>query len=272
EVVDAEDRLLGEHLVEHLVQLPRRCSVAPERLLDHDARTLRGEANAGESLDHVVEQRRGDRQVEQRLLHSGQARGERIEGGGVAVVAADVAEPSGEVAPGPLVDVARRGDHRVVRDRAEVLVVPLGRGDADDRHAAAPVARHGVHGGEDPPAGEVTGRPEEHERVAARPPTHVADPPGSGLPPVTWSPAAGGPVVGPTACSAPARSVSGSTAWPPNWFRRAAMTFIAVDSGTCDTNRANSAALMAGTATPCSTASRIVQRPSPESSATPAMP
>ena len=60
-------------------------------------------------------------------------------------------------------------------------------------------------------------------------------------------------------------SVSGSTAWPPNWLRRAAMAFMAIESSCWDTNRAYSAAEMTGVATPRSTASCTVQRPSPES-------
>ncbi len=59
---------------------------------------------------------------------------------------------------------------------------------------------------------------------------------------------------------------SGSTAWPPNWLRRAAFTFAANDSSCRDAKRANSAAVITGTGTSSAIASWIVHRPSPESS------
>ena len=70
---------------------------------------------------------------------------------------------------------------------------------------------------------------------------------------------------GSTGWSPTADSDSGSTAWPPNWLRRAAMVFMAIESGCWDTNRAYSAAEITGVATPRSIASCTVQRPSPES-------
>ena len=47
-VIDAEDRRLGEHLVQRLVERARRGEVAAERLLDRDAR-LRGAARPAEA-------------------------------------------------------------------------------------------------------------------------------------------------------------------------------------------------------------------------------
>ena len=57
------------------------------------------------------------------------------------------------------------------------------------------------------------------------------------------------------------------TAWPPNWLRIAATAFIAGESSWRETNRAKSAAVIAGVATALSMPASTVHRPSPESSA-----
>ena len=46
EVIDAKDRRLREHLVQHAVELARRGKVAPERFLDGDTRVLRSHSRA----------------------------------------------------------------------------------------------------------------------------------------------------------------------------------------------------------------------------------
>ena len=55
------------------------------------------------------------------------------------------------------------------------------------------------------------------------------------------------------------------TAWPPNWLRSAATAFIAGESSWRETKRAKIDALIVGTGTAFSSASSMVQRPSPES-------
>ena len=57
----------GEVRVQRLVELARRGQVAPEGLLDHDARVLRA-AGGAQVLDHHREHARRDRQVVQRPL------------------------------------------------------------------------------------------------------------------------------------------------------------------------------------------------------------
>src|SRR6266550_7553020 len=56
------------------------------------------------------------------------------------------------------------------------------------------------------------------------------------------------------------------TAWPPNWFRRAAATLAENLMSSRDAKRAKSDAAMTGAGTFSLIASLIVQRPSPESS------
>ncbi len=61
----------------------------------------------------------------------------------------------------------------------------------------------------------------------------------------------------------------GVTAWPPNWLRSAATTFIAGESSCREAKRAKSAAVITGIGTAWSIAACTVHRPSPESSAQP---
>src|SRR6266542_3910279 len=56
------------------------------------------------------------------------------------------------------------------------------------------------------------------------------------------------------------------TAWPPNSFRSAAMTFAENDSSCLDRSRARSDSVITGAGTSISIASCTVHRPSPESS------
>ena len=56
-------------------------------------------------------------------------------------------------------------------------------------------------------------------------------------------------------------------AWPPNWLRSAATTFIAGESSCREANLAYSAAVITGSGTAWSTAAWTVHRPSPESCA-----
>ncbi len=86
-VVDPEDLLLGEVLVEDVVELLRRRQVTAEGLLDDDPGAA-GHARVGQARRDVVEQARRDGQVEHRVLGAFQALGQALEGLRVLVVAA----------------------------------------------------------------------------------------------------------------------------------------------------------------------------------------
>jgi hypothetical protein len=77
--------------MQDMVELLRRSQVATERLLDDDARAL-VEPDPRQSLDHVLEQRRRDREVEERMIAVLELESEVVEGGVVAVVARHVAQ------------------------------------------------------------------------------------------------------------------------------------------------------------------------------------
>src|SRR5438034_10329838 len=55
------------------------------------------------------------------------------------------------------------------------------------------------------------------------------------------------------------------TAWPPNWFRSAALTLAANDSSWREAKRAKRDSVITGAGTSSSIAAWTVQRPSPES-------
>ena len=129
EVVDPVDRVLFEVLVQQRVELDRALQIAPERLLDHDPAALR-DADARESLGHVVEQEGRDREVADGMLRLAQRVAQRPVGGGIAVVAADVAQPRAE----PLDDGRGKAlAERVPHFGAQLLDVPVARRHADHR-------------------------------------------------------------------------------------------------------------------------------------------
>jgi hypothetical protein len=112
-------------------------------------------------LDDGGEQRRRDRQVVQRALRVAELALERREGLRVGVVAVDVAQQREQLVVGVVV----LGD-RVVRALLEVVEIPTGLGDADDRHLEDAAADQRVQGGEDLLVREVSRRAEEDEGVA----------------------------------------------------------------------------------------------------------
>ena len=66
-VVDAETALLGEHPVQRLVQRPGRLQIAPKRLLDDDAPTLR-KSHVAELVDDRREELRRDCEIVDRAV------------------------------------------------------------------------------------------------------------------------------------------------------------------------------------------------------------
>ena len=132
-VVDAEDRALREHGVEDAIQLLGGCQVPSERLLDHDARAV-GAPRLGELLAHGLEHARRDGEVVQRMARGAEHVAQRSEGGGVVVVAVDVAQQTEELAEGVGIDVLAGLLEAVLRARLQLIEGPAGLGDADDRH------------------------------------------------------------------------------------------------------------------------------------------
>src|SRR5581483_2340598 len=110
--------------------------------------------------------------------------------------------------------VAERRDDRLVRPFAQLLVVPLRRRHADHGHVRPERALldHVVHGRKELLLGEITGDPEQDERVAVPVPVDV-DPvhPRASVVPLPRS----DPIV--AAARAAARTISSTTV--PSWAR-----------------------------------------------------
>ena len=165
EVVDAEHPVLGEGLVHAGVELLGGLEVATEGLLHHDP-GVPVEADAGEAVDHVVEQRRRDAQVEQRPLAARHGLGQRGEGAGLAVVAAHVGHAGGQGRPHLLVDVVVLGLDRLPGVGPQLVVVPLTGSDADDGEVGPAGEGEAVERREDLLLGQVARRPEQDEGAA----------------------------------------------------------------------------------------------------------
>src|SRR6185312_9022040 len=88
-VVDTEDRGLRERCPQDAVELPRRGEIAPEWLLDDDARAT-GQSFATEPLDHGREQRGRNSQVMHRTASTAEYTPQRLERARVAVVTIDI--------------------------------------------------------------------------------------------------------------------------------------------------------------------------------------
>ncbi len=102
-VVDAEDRLFAEVRMENTVQLDGRGQISPEGLLDDDARMF-GTARVRQPCRDRAEHAGRDRQVVQRALGVAESCAQPAIGGGVAVVAVDIAQLGGEFGESCLID------------------------------------------------------------------------------------------------------------------------------------------------------------------------
>ena len=160
---------------------------------------------AGEAAGDLPEQGRDGGEVEEpvargpatcvRSIELGKDRGDLGKGRVIVVVAAHVPEAPHELAPGGL--GVGDGLEAVI---AELVVRPLGPGDADEHEAVGqrPVAGQRRQCRKQLARGQIARRAEHHERERR----------GLCL----------GPLRGHEGGFSPART----TAWPPNWFRKAA--------------------------------------------------
>src|SRR3954463_1287268 len=165
EVVDPEDRVLGEGAAKHRVQLSGAGQITTEGLLDDDARILRA-ARALEVLDHWLEQRRWDRQIEQGARRLAEPLPQSRERTRVEIVAVHVFEQLRQTFERALVDAAVLGE-ALAHPLEKRLAGPPRPGDADHRPVQELALHHRLERGEDLLIGEVAGDPEQHQRVGA---------------------------------------------------------------------------------------------------------
>ena len=170
-VVDPEDRGLGEHLVEHAVQLLRAPQIAPEGLLHHHPGSG-GTARLAQRLDDRGEQGRRNGQVVGRGTRSVEHRLQLHEGLRVAVVPIHVAQLRHQPGERRLANSRAVRLHALPRTRLQLLERPPGLGHPDHRTVEVAVLDHRLERGKDLLVGQISGRSEEHQRVrAARPRT-----------------------------------------------------------------------------------------------------
>src|SRR5262249_52911518 len=145
------------------VQRPRRLQVAPERLLDDDACTVRA-SRRGKLLNDFPEQRRRDRKVECRPLRGAErlAQGlKRRRGLGVAV---PVVQPARQLLERAWIETAVLLD-TVARPGTQLVDAPAGPRYANHRHVEMAALRHRLQRGEYLLVRQVARGPEEHQRV-----------------------------------------------------------------------------------------------------------
>ena len=123
---------LGKGPQQNVVQFLRRGEVVAEWFLDDDACAL-GAARLRQLLDDVFEEQRRNRQVMRGMLRVAQLLAKRLEGRIVAVVAVDVAQQAAELVQRRRIEAAMLLQ-AVLGAGLELIEVPAGLGDADDRH------------------------------------------------------------------------------------------------------------------------------------------
>ena len=163
-VVDAVELALVEVLVHLRGQRARRLEVVAEGLLDHDAR-VRGEARAGQALDHGAEEERRDLEVEDGAAGVLEPPGEPLERLGVAEVARHVGQAGGEALEHRGVERLARREDRLAGALLEVVDRPVVDRDADDRAVQEAARLEPVERMEGHHLGEVAGDAEDDEDV-----------------------------------------------------------------------------------------------------------
>src|SRR5579875_3601119 len=164
EVVDAQDLVLGQHLVQPVVEGAGGCQVVTERFLHGDPCAVQ-QARRGEVLDDRAEQRRRHLQVVQRPPAAADLRGEPGVQLAVCGIAVQVAQPPGEPPEHLLVERLAAAGDRVLGAPYQLLRGHLLARDADDPAPEQPAALQPVQRAERHLAGQVAGDAEDHQRV-----------------------------------------------------------------------------------------------------------
>ena len=164
-VVDAEDRLLGEDVVQRPVERTGGGEIVSERFLDHDARS-RGATRSGQMVDDGREERRRNREIVERPACVTELAAQRGERGRVPVVAVDVAEQGGQSGEDGFVNRPVSED-AVAGPRPQDVDTPARLGDADHGDVEPIVSCECVQRREDLLVGEVAGRAVEDDRIGA---------------------------------------------------------------------------------------------------------
>jgi hypothetical protein len=163
-VVDPVELRLVDVLVDVVRKRARRFAIVPEGLLDHDPGRS-GQPRLVEPLDHRAEQERWDLQVEDRRSGLGDHVGDVLVGLGIAEVARDVGEPSGETFEDCLVQRLARARDRRPGPFLQIVDGPVVDRHPHDRTVEQTSTLQPVQGAERHHLGEVAGDPEHDEHV-----------------------------------------------------------------------------------------------------------
>jgi len=165
EVIDAIDGVFGKRLVERRVERPRRREVAPERLLDDQARLVR-HARPREGRRHHAKEAGRDGQVEHRPFGSRHGVAQARESRFVVVVAEDIRQPRDEAVIRCRIDAAVIGE-AVADPVAQPAEAPFLTCNRDDRDLQLVAFGHRLQRRKDLLIRQVAGGPEQHERVGS---------------------------------------------------------------------------------------------------------
>ena len=163
EVVDPVDRVLGEMPVEQGVELHRAGEVAAERLLEHDPPAAL-DIDSREPRGDVVEERRRDGEVADGMFGRAQGAAQSLVGGGIAVIAPDVAQARAQALDDAGLDAL---GHRRAHLGAQPRVVPVAGRDADHGHVQRACGLEAGKRCVQLLVRQVAGDAEEDERVAS---------------------------------------------------------------------------------------------------------
>ena len=148
EVIDAEDRVFCKGVPRDAVEFACRGQVTAEGFLDDDPPAF-AQRRALEALNHRRKQRWRNGQVERRPPRAAQGEAQRIEGGRVLVIAADVVQRRQEAfeCAGRHVDAGL--PDAGTGSSAQLLIAQLRCRDADHRHVQRASTLHGAERRED---------------------------------------------------------------------------------------------------------------------------
>ena len=147
-------------------ELARRLEVVPERLLDHDALSVRHEVRLGQALDHRGEQRWRNLEVENGVVAvSERLRQLRIRLA-LVEVAADVEEPPREPVEHGFVEVLAGLLDRIARAASKVVVGQVLARHSEHRDVEQPARLEPVKRSERLLLGQVAGDAEDDKRVS----------------------------------------------------------------------------------------------------------
>src|SRR5216683_1918149 len=162
-VVNAKNIGLIERPKQNLVQLLRRREIVPEGFLDDDARAS-GTIRFRQVSHNGFEQDWGDRQVVRWAPCSIEFFAKSCESLRLLVVAVNIAQQSDQLFESCGIDAAVLLQ-AVFRPSTQLIEIPAGFGDADNRNVEMPALRHGLQRGENFLVSEVTCGAKENERV-----------------------------------------------------------------------------------------------------------